>query len=126
MLLGADAKPMGAVFNLEQQGSARFPSVVGTAGNGQGDGVPGADGAGGLLVAYDRLDTDSGGRAVLLAKVDIEGKPLSTPMLANWYEAGDQHTPFLVRHPATQRTFAGWQSTGQDASGEGVFFRVLP
>jgi len=75
-------------------------------------------------VVHDRMSTDREGRGIIRATLDLSGNEQSGPILVNWHEEEDQHSPFAAPLVGGNAVI-GWTSQSQDGDGEGVFFRVL-
>lgn len=109
-VLGTQLSPQGNVLAVGSN-SPTSPAVA-------------VRGANEIWVSYDRISTDSSGRAVVREAINATGGQLSVPILVNWEEAGNQMTPFATRLD-NDDLLVGWQSGSQDGSGQGVFYRIL-
>jgi len=109
--LDAQLKQVGNAFQVATSASAA-PAVVMRA-------------ADRIWVMRDDVSMDSSGLAVMLEELDASGKRVDLPILVNWYMSGDQSSPFATLLPGPDNVLVGWQSSAQDGSGQGIYFRVL-
>ena len=103
-------KPSGSAFTVGESNPAR-PAVVVRDTNR-------------FWVFYDRSGVDQSGLGLVREEVDAQGNRLRFPILVNWHEPGSQTTSFAAPVDP-DNVLIGWQSTGQDGAGEGIYFRVL-
>jgi hypothetical protein len=79
---------------------------------------------GNITVAWESLDQDGSGNAVVATQYSSGGTPLSGEFLLNTYTTSDQDDAALVCGPEGQYV-AVWVSSRQDGSADGLFARLF-
>ncbi len=81
------------------------------------------DDAGNFVIAWES-DGGGNGKDVLVRRYNSAGAPLAAATVVNTTLAGDQEAPAIARAP-DGRFAVAWQSSSQDGSGWGIYFRTF-
>jgi hypothetical protein len=108
----SDLLPQGGEYLPLEWSDDQFSPVVAFQADGQ------------AAIAWQGRLVDSAGYGIHLARVSDTGARVRPLVTANRRWVDEQSRPFVV--PLDDRLFVGWQSTGQDGSGDGIYFRILP